>query len=222
MSSSPSFRSDRRERVLSEAKALLFSSVDCEANLALAGRLAVPALADGCVVHIRDPGGVPRMLAAYHTDEAGQTALQELHRGRSEEGPWDVFQSGKPELLSDAGAHYLARFSDPEKRQLFERLELGSTVSAPMIFHQRPLGAITLFTSRYRRRLTERDLALVQDLSQCAAAAVALCALVSGVGEARARERGAPDHIRAQSPEPARFGSYLARAAPLRGTRFRR
>jgi signal transduction histidine kinase len=173
MTSEPGFSPDSRERVLAEAKALLFSSPDCEANLALAGRLAVPALADGCVVHLRDPGGVTRMLAAVHADEAGQAALQKLHRGKSEEGPWDVFRSGKAELLSDAGTHYLARLDDPEDRQLLERLELGSTVSAPMMFHQRPFGAITLFTSRYRRRFTERDLSLVLDLSQCAAAAVA-------------------------------------------------
>jgi signal transduction histidine kinase len=158
---------------LSEAKALLFSSGDCEANLTLAGRLAVPALADGCVVHLRDGRGVTRMLAAFHTEEAGRSALLGLHRGPSEEGPWDVFRTGQPELLSDAGTHYLARMSDPEERRLLEQLDLGSVASAPMVFQERPFGAISLFTSRYRKRLTERDLALVQDLSQCGAAAVA-------------------------------------------------
>jgi signal transduction histidine kinase len=42
-----------------------------------------------------------------------------------------------------------------------------------MIFQQRLLGAITLFTTRYGRRLTERDLALVQEVAQCAAGVVA-------------------------------------------------
>ncbi|HEY7820993.1 MAG TPA: GAF domain-containing sensor histidine kinase, partial [Vicinamibacteria bacterium] len=157
---------------MAEAKALLFSSADCEASLVLAGRLAVPALADGCVVHLKDRGGVTRMLAAYHADELQQSVLQSLHRGRSE-GPWEVFRTGKPELLGDAGTHYLARLEDPEEREFLERLELGSIVSVPMMFRKRPLGAFTLLTSRYHQRLTERDLALVQDLSQCAAAAVA-------------------------------------------------
>ncbi len=174
MTGPPGLRLDRRERVVEEAKALMFSSVDCETNLTLAARLAVPALADGCVVHLRDDrSGIPRMLAASHADDSGLTALQTLHRVHSEEGPWNVLRSGEPELLLDAGTYYLARLQDPEERQLFERLELGSSVSAPMIFHRRPLGAITLLTSRYSRRFTERDLALVKDLSQCAAAAVA-------------------------------------------------
>ena len=42
-----------------------------------------------------------------------------------------------------------------------------------MVFQKRLVGAISLFTSRYGRRLTERDLTVVQDLAQCAAAAVA-------------------------------------------------
>jgi signal transduction histidine kinase len=76
-------------------------------------------------------------------------------------------------LLADAGTHYLARCRDPDERQLLERVDLGSSLSAPMVFHQRLVGAISLFTTRYGRRLTEKDLALVLDLAQCAAAAVA-------------------------------------------------
>jgi signal transduction histidine kinase len=113
------------------------------------------------------------MLAAFHTDEAKRSALQELHRAPSEEGPWDVFRTGRAELLSDAGTHYLARLPNPDERQLLEQLDLGSMASAPMIFQQRPFGAFTLFTSRYRKQLTERDLALVEDLAQCGAAAIA-------------------------------------------------
>jgi signal transduction histidine kinase len=166
---------------LAEAKALLFSSTDCEANLVFAGRLAVPALADGCVVHLQDPDGGTRVLAAFHADEARQPALHGLHRRRPE-GPWEVFRSGKAELLGDAGTHYLARLEDPDEREFLERLELGSIASVPMTFHQRPLGAITLLTSRYRQRLTERDLALVEDLSQCAAAAVAYARALAEAG----------------------------------------
>lgn len=166
----------RRDRVLGDARTLLFSSLDCEANLAQVGRLAVPALADGCVIHLLDRDGGMRLLTALHGDTDRLAALQTLHRREalgvlSEEGPWSVFRSGEPELLPDAGTHYLARSRDPGERQLLERVDLGSSLSAPMVFHDRLVGAITLFTSRYGRRLTERDLALVRDLAQCAAVA---------------------------------------------------
>jgi signal transduction histidine kinase len=169
---------DRRDRVLAEARMVLFSSGDCEANLAHVARLAIPALADGCVIHMLDRDGRMRLLAALHSDSDRLAALQTLHRREAggvpaEEGPWNVLRSGEPELLPDAGTHYLARSRDLGERQLLERVDLGSSLSAPMLFHERLMGAITLFTSRYGRRLTERDLVLVQDLAQCAAMAAA-------------------------------------------------
>jgi signal transduction histidine kinase len=169
---------DRRERVLEEAKQVLWSSTDCEANLARVARLAVPVLADGCVIHLLDDDGILRFCTAFHSDAEGTSALQTLHRRDmggvvSEQGPWNVLRTGESELLADAGTHYLARAGNQAERQLLERLDLGSSLSAPMIFHERQWGAITLFTSRYGRRLAEGDLALVQDLARCAAVAAA-------------------------------------------------
>jgi signal transduction histidine kinase len=152
--------------------------VDTDGNLGQVARLLIPALADGCVIHLADRDGRMRLLSALHVDADRLAPLQTLHRreqpgGASEEGPWNVLRSGEPELLADAGTHYLARSRDPDERQLLERVDLGSSLSAPMIFHQRMVGAISLLTSRYGRRLTEKDLALARDLAQCAAAAVA-------------------------------------------------
>jgi signal transduction histidine kinase len=170
--------SDPRERVLGDARAMLLSATDTEASLLNVARLTVPELADGCVIHAQDHDGTMRLLAALHAEKDCEAALRTLHRREadgvaSEEGPWNVLRSGEPELLVDAGTHYLARSRDVGERQLLERVELGSSLSAPMIFHQRLLGAITLFTTRYGRRLTERDLALVQEVAHCAAGAVA-------------------------------------------------
>jgi signal transduction histidine kinase len=178
MTRSKGLPSDRRERILGEARTALFSSVDTETNLAEVARLAIPALADGCVIHLADRDGTMRLLAALHVDPDRLAPLQNLHRREesgkaSEEGPWSVLRSGEPELLADAGTHYMARSRDPGERHLLERVDLGSSLSAPMVFHQRLVGAISLFTSRYGRRLTGRDLALARDLAQCAAAAVA-------------------------------------------------
>jgi signal transduction histidine kinase len=177
MARSQNLPSDWRERVLGEARAAIFSSVDTETNLAQVARLAIPTLADGCVIHLKDREGRMRLVTALHADADRQVPLQSLHRRQettgSEPGPWNVLRSGEPELLRDAGTHYLARSRDPWERQLLERVDLGSSLSAPMVFHQRLVGAISLFTSRYGRRLTERDLSLVRDLAQSAAAAVA-------------------------------------------------
>lgn len=178
MTRHPGYHGDLRDRMLEEARAMLLSSVDYESNLAQVGRLVVPALAEGCVIHLLEGDGMIRLLEAFHAEKDRFGALRSLHRREvdgvaSEAGPWSVLQSGQPELLLDAGTHYLARSRDVGERQLLERLDLGSSVSAPMIFHRRLLGAITLFTSRYGRRLTERDLSCVQGMAQSAAGAVA-------------------------------------------------
>jgi signal transduction histidine kinase len=162
--------------VLAEARTALLSSLDTEANLARVARLAVPALGDGCVIHLRDREGRMRLLVALHAQEERVSLLETLHRREaggppSEDGPWNVFRSGEAELLPNAGMHYMARSRDRKERELLESIDLGSSLSAPIVFQERLVGAITVFTSGYGRRLAGRDLAVVKELAQCAALA---------------------------------------------------
>jgi len=94
-----SLPADRQERMLGEARTALFSFSDSEANLAQVARLAIPALADGCVIPLRDRDGRMRLLTALHSDADRLAALETLHRREalgvaSEEGPY-----GPPEPL---------------------------------------------------------------------------------------------------------------------------
>jgi len=169
--------SDRYPRWLAEAKARLGSSMDCEANLSQVARLAVPAFADGCVIHLLDRDGRMRLLTAFHAEEERLAPLEALSRRvadgePSEEGPWNALRSGAPELITDAGSYYLARARELRARELLEQLDLGSSLSAPLIAGERRLGAITLFTSGSGRRLGTEDMELVRNLADCAAAAV--------------------------------------------------
>jgi signal transduction histidine kinase len=157
--------------------------MDCESNLARVARLAVPALADGCVIHLRDRDDRMRLLVAIHAQEERISLLEMLHRRDggepvSEEGPWNIFRNGEPELLTNAGMHYLARSRDRKERELLEGIDLGSSLSVPIVLQERLVGAITLFTSGYGRRLAARDLALVKELAQCAGLSAAHARLV--------------------------------------------
>ena len=72
-------RSEERQRFLSEASAVLVSSLDYEATLGELARLAVPALGDECVVEVADDGGASRRVAVVvgdrkATGEPGSTA----------------------------------------------------------------------------------------------------------------------------------------------------
>ena len=65
---------------LAEASTVLASSLDYETTLAAVARLAVPHVADWCVVDMLEPDGSTRRLAVAHSDPARSSSAWELAR----------------------------------------------------------------------------------------------------------------------------------------------
>src|SRR5207248_5001823 len=97
-----------RERLafLSEASAVLVSSLDYASTLAAVVRLIVPRLADICLIHVVDNGGV-RRVAVAHADADGERSLREWAArpevGDSRPHPIiaDVAATGRPFIAFD-------------------------------------------------------------------------------------------------------------------------
>ncbi len=168
--------SGERHRFVAGANACLAASMEYKANLREVARLAVPAFAEGCLVHLRNPDGGLSLLAAFHADEPRSAALAELGGRQGDgdaDGLWRAFHTGEPELLADAEPQWLARAQGPAERALVEELELQSSLSVPLRARERSLGSFTFLTSRQGHHpLADEDQVLALDLAGRAAAAI--------------------------------------------------
>jgi PAS domain S-box-containing protein len=158
------------ERLLDRASVALASSLDISQTTAKAARLAIPDLADWCLVDLATEAGELSQAAAAHVDPDREALARRLGREvipESEHGSHQVFRSGKPELhpaLDD-----LAWAGDLLGTEYPGRLrELGviSYLSVPIEFREQTQGVLNLLRSAPARRYLSKDLAVAQELAR--------------------------------------------------------
>ncbi len=171
-------REKRRLGLLAEAGALLAALFDHEEALACLARLAVPQLADLCLVDLRAEDGSVKRVAALHADPAEQPLVDELRRRFPPEPEglqpaMRVLRTGMPEVNNEvADGAYAASFRDPEHQAIVRRLGFRSYMVVPLIARGRTLGVLSLIGTRADRRHTPADLTLAEELARRAAMAV--------------------------------------------------
>src|SRR5918992_2508518 len=171
-------RIEEAQRFLAEVSASLSSSLDYRTTLARVARLAVPYLADWCVVDVLEKDGSLDRLAVAHQDPEKVTLVQELQKRyppdlNAPRGVGQVLRTGKPELgpeISESLLEEAAR--DAEHREILGELGLKSYMVVPLVARGRTLGAISLISAESGRRYRDTDLALAQELARRAALAV--------------------------------------------------
>ena len=182
----------RRLAFLAEASTLLATSLDYESTLGAVARLAVPHLADWCVVDVAVDSSRLERIAVAHIDPDKIGLVTELQRRwPSQEtdpiGPYAVLRSGTPELAPAIPEEMLVQTThDDEHLQVVRDLGIRSYMCVPMWGRDRVLGAVTFVTAESERSYTEADLALAEELARRAAVAVENAMLYRQVEE-RAR-----------------------------------
>lgn len=166
-------------RFLAEATAALASSLNYDETLERVARLAVPVLADWCVVDVVDAQSrTLRRVGVAHRDPA----FTEVARGWAHRYPTDwsaprgvseVIRTGQPELVREVSDRALVEAArDAEDLKSLRALGLHSYLIVPLVGRERTLGAITLVSAGSQRRYSEADVELAQDLGRRAALAI--------------------------------------------------
>ncbi|HXI92098.1 MAG TPA: ATP-binding protein, partial [Blastocatellia bacterium] len=171
-------RTEDAQRFLAEASGLLAGSLDYETTLASVAKLAVPNLADWCIVHIVGDNGRLRQLAVVHTDPAKEEAARKLQERYPVDpdaaiGVSNVLRTGRAEfypLINQERLSLVAR--NEEVADVLRRLDLKSCMIVPLVARNRTLGTITLATAESNRYYDVNDLALAEDLAHRIALAV--------------------------------------------------
>ena len=163
-----------RVAFLAEVSSALAASLDEAATVALAARLAVPTLADFCVIDLIDERDAVRRVATAHADPAREALTAELRRfppPGSEAA--QRFAAGQPTLVAEVDDEARLRLArDPEHLRVIRELDPTSALIVPLVARGRPIGIITLALARAGRRYEAADIALAEDLARRCALAI--------------------------------------------------
>ena len=202
---------ERRLGFLAEAGAVLASSLDHEATLQSAARLAVPFLADYCVVDLVADDGRLYRAAAAHVDPSKEDFLRNLARhyarGMDPSHPTRLtLDAGVSRLIPDVDEAWAASTAhSPEHRADIRTLAPRSAMFVPLIASGRPLGVLTFVTAESGRRYSPTDLSLAEEVARRTAAAVDRARLFRAVEatrrEAEAASRAKTDFLATMSHE---------------------
>jgi PAS domain S-box-containing protein len=170
-------QAEQEQRFLADAGRVLASSLDYERTLRTVAALAVPEIADWCVVDLASPDGYERVALA-HADPARIRWVEEISRRyppdkNAPTGVPQVLRSGQaehyphiPEELLEAGAQ------DEEHLRLIREVGMVSAMVVPIVSAGRTLGAITMVTAESGRRFGEPELSLAEELGLRAGIAI--------------------------------------------------
>ncbi len=168
-------RAERRAAFLAEASRVLASSFDTCTTLAQLARLAVPELADLCIVDVLDGDDTYRQVGAAHVDAEKEGMIRSVApTDRTRHHPLAaMFASGEPVLLSEVSDLLLQAMAGGQgMRKLVEMIGPRSAMVVPLRAGDRPIGGLTLVSAESGRRYGAEDLALAQELARRAALAV--------------------------------------------------
>ena len=168
----------RRSAFLAEASSVLASSLDYKATLATVARLAVPGMADWCVVDVLDSQGKLQRLAVAHADPAKLAMVEKLQEryaddGSSEFGPAQVVRTGIPQYLTEIPEALLRQSArDEEHYGLLTELGLKSFLAVPLETGGRTIGVLTLVSAESGARYGPDDVAFARRLAHHASLAI--------------------------------------------------
>jgi PAS domain S-box-containing protein len=170
-------RAELAQRFLSESSAVLASSLDTSEVLNRVASLAVPEVADWCVVDLVGEGGLERVALA-HEDPAMIEMADELRERyppdpHTDGGVPGVVRSGRSELYPEIPEELVRAASvDDEHYRLINGIGMRSAMIVPMIARGRTVGTLSFVSGLSGRRFDERDLGLAEELARRCATAI--------------------------------------------------
>ena len=163
---------------LADATGDLSTSLDLQTTLVRAASVAVPELADWCMLHLLAPGGAIVTAARAASDRSLEPTLAELQRsypptpdGLSPGS--QALRTGRSLLQREVTHEWLASMAvDARHLDLLERLAPISVMGIPLIARDRTIGAMTFASVRPGRYYDAHTMALAEALARRCALAI--------------------------------------------------
>jgi serine phosphatase RsbU (regulator of sigma subunit) len=204
-------RADEWRRLLLAAGDALANALEVGQTAQQIVELAVPALADWCVVDLASEHGTLETAALAHRDPEKVELARELRLRYpfdldARRGAAAVIRTGRSELRPEIREEALFESAhDDEHLRLLRELGMRSLLIVPLKARGRVLGALTLVWAETPRRYGEEDLEFAEDLARRLAMAVDNARLYQREREARVEAQFANERL-SQLHEIAEIG----------------
>ena len=212
---------DAGVRFLAEAGEELAASLDWEATLVRVAQLAVPTLADWCIVDVLEDDGVTiRQVTVSAVDREKEDLLREMRMlypptMDSPQPAARALRAGEPVVFPEFDPESLATTTRDERHfELMTKLAPRAAMAVPLIARGHILGTLTLAWSESERVYGPAEVALALGLASRAALAVDSAILFAREREARSDAEDAVERLRAAS----RRLEFLAEASEVLGS----
>lgn len=171
---------EHRSSFLAEASRLLVSSLDYRTTLALVAHLAVPTLADLCLIDVVGDNNLivySKPIIAASNSELEALALELRHNNP----PPANANYGSPKVLRTQQPELVIEIPDPAIRSssqnaayinFIQQLNITSYLIVPLIARERKLGAMTFALVQSQLRYGRAELEICQELAQRVALAI--------------------------------------------------
>jgi len=164
---------------LSEAGAVLSSSLDYESTIARATQLAVPRLADYCDLRLLEDDGRLKPLSCAHVDPDKEQIMREIARRYTidlRRAPASAVAIAENRSVISEAFDWRSRMPerdvDDYAAKALEALRPMSAAVIPLSARGRAIGTIALFMSESGRVLSKKDLPVLEEFARRVASAV--------------------------------------------------
>lgn len=163
-------RTEESQRFLSEIGRILADSLEQDGTLQAVADLAVPWLADICVVDLVEEAGRPwRAAIACQVPDAAEWLVEARGTPPSPEDEIfaEVIRTGLPRLISRTGSTWRRTLErSPSYLQLLEHVHPRSVIMAPITARDQTFGVLTLVSTDPLRRYTSVDLDFAAEVAR--------------------------------------------------------
>ncbi|MDX2094009.1 MAG: AAA family ATPase [Kofleriaceae bacterium] len=166
---------ERALSFLAEASRKLASSLDHASTLARIVELAVPRVADWCLIAVQHAGAPLRLLCSTHDAKKATLAhaLEQLPFSHdADEGLARAMRTGEAVLYSRVRSTQLEAMGGARHAELVRGLGMESAMAVPFAVRDEQLGGILLVSSDPHRLFTAADLAEAEELGRRCAVAI--------------------------------------------------
>lgn len=194
-------RQEQTQEFLSQASKILASSLNYQKTLESIANLAVPTLADWCVIDMFNRKGEIEHITIAHKDAAKVRLAYEYQKKyptntNDPTGVAAVMRTGKTEYVPIITKEMIiSSIQDKEKLKILEKIGFTSYICIPLVMRNKILGAISFISSTSGRHFSKKDVELFTDLTSRAALAVDNALLYSAERQARLQAEKSFDRI---------------------------
>jgi serine phosphatase RsbU (regulator of sigma subunit) len=164
---------------LAEANRVLTTSLDSGQTVADLAHLAVPSIADWCVIALRSPGEGTLEQHVAHSDPDRVRLVNELRDkyppniSDTDSPLVTVLRTGRSMVIPRVGDELIqAAARDEEHLEILRGLGLRSALLVALTGPRGPVGVLSLIQAESGRRYTEADLGFAEELARTASMAI--------------------------------------------------